>query len=55
MKKLDIIYEDKNLLVLNKPAKLLTIGTDKVKEHTLQYMASEYVKKQYPKNKVFIV
>lgn len=55
MKKLDIIYEDKNLLVLNKPAGLLTIGTDRVREHTLFHMASDYVKKQYPKNKVFIV
>ncbi len=55
VKKLDIIYEDKNLLVICKPAKLLTIGTDKVREHTLFHMASDYVKKQYPKNKVFIV
>ena len=55
MKKLNIIYEDKNLLIINKPAKLLTIGTDKVREYTLFHMASDYVKKQYPKNKVFIV
>ena len=29
MKKLDIIYEDKNILVINKPAKLLTIADNK--------------------------
>lgn len=54
-KKMDIIYEDKNLLIINKPTRLLTVGTDKQKEHTLFWMASDYVKKQYPKNKVFIV
>ena len=34
MKKLDIIYEDKELLVVNKPSKLLTVGTEKNKKHT---------------------
>ena len=54
-KKLDIIFENKELLVINKPAKLLTIATEKEKERTLFYEASMYVKKQNPKNKVFIV
>ena len=35
MKKLDIIYEDKNILVINKPYNTLTIGTDKDKIHCL--------------------
>ncbi len=54
-KKLTILYEDKNLLIVDKPAKLLTIATSKEKEHTLYHEVSDYVKKQYPKNKVFIV
>ena len=54
-KKLDLIYEDKELLVINKPAKLLTIATEKEKFHTLYHEASEYIKKQNPKNKIFIV
>lgn len=54
-KKMDIIYEDKNLLVINKPTRLLTIGTDRNREQTLYREASAYVKKQYPRNKVFIV
>ena len=54
-RKLDILYEDKKLLIVNKPSKLLTIATDKEKIKTLYYEVSEYVKKQYPKNKVFIV
>ena len=55
MKKLDIIYEDKEIIVVNKEAKLLTISTDKVKNHTLYNEVSNYVKKQYPKNKIFVV
>ncbi len=53
--KLTILYEDKNLLIVDKPAKLLTVATLKEKEHTLYYEASTYVKKQHPNNKIFIV
>jgi len=35
MKKMDCLYEDKELLLVNKPAKLLTVGTEKIKEKTL--------------------
>lgn len=55
MKKMDIIYEDKELLVVNKPAKKLTIATEKQELNTLYHEAREYVKKQNPKNKIFIV
>jgi 23S rRNA pseudouridine1911/1915/1917 synthase len=55
MKKLKIVYEDKNILVIDKEPHLLTIATAKERERTLYHEASEYVKKQYPKNKVFIV
>ena len=55
MKKMNIVYEDKEILVVDKEAKKLTIATSKEKERTLYHEASEYVKKQYPKNKVFIV
>ena len=51
--KLDIIYEDKDLLVVNKPAKLLTISTDNEKERTLFHKAINYVKKK--NQKIFIV
>ena len=55
MKKLKILYEDKNLLVIEKEPNLLTVSTPKEKVSTLYHEASEYVKKQYPKHKVFIV
>lgn len=54
MQKMDIIYEDKKLLVINKPTKLLTISDGKT-DHTLYSMASSYVKKQHKSNKIFIV
>ncbi len=55
VKKLDIIYEDKEILVVNKEAHKLTIATEKRENNTLYNEASNYVKKQYPKNKIFIV
>ena len=54
-KKLDIIYEDKEILVVNKPAKLLCISTEKEKERTLYHEVSDYVKKSNPKAKIFII
>lgn len=54
MKKMDIIYEDKELLVVNKPTKLLTISDGKT-DNTLYSMARSYVKKQHKSNKIFIV
>ena len=54
-KKMDIIYEDKFLLIINKPAKLLTVATDKEREKTLYHEASVYVKKKHKSNKIFIV
>lgn len=55
MKKLNIIYEDKEIIVIDKEAKLLTVSTDKERFHTLYSEVSNYVKKQHPKNKIFIV
>ena len=51
-KKLEILYEDKYIIVVNKPANLLTISTEKEKDRTLFHYVYEYLKKN---NKVFIV
>lgn len=53
MKKLDIIYEDKEILVVNKPAKLLTVATTKESVRTLYHEVREYLHKK--NQKVFIV
>ena len=51
--KLEIIYEDNDLLVVNKPCGLLTVATQKEKEKTLYHFALEYLRSK--KEKVFIV
>ena len=48
-----IIYEDNNIIVVDKPYNLLTISNGK--EISLYNLVSEYVKKINKKNKIFIV
>lgn len=50
---LDIIYEDDNIIVVNKPSKLLTISNKNEKENTLYRMVSDYLRKE--KKKVFVI
>ena len=54
-KKLKILYEDKYLIIIDKPSNLLTISTEKEKERTLYHYVSDYLKKKNKNNKVFIV
>ena len=54
-KKLKILYEDKYIIVVDKPSGLLTIATDKEKEKTLYHEVYEYLKQKNKNNKVFIV
>lgn len=53
--KLDIVYEDKYLIAVNKPAGLFTISTDKEKERTLFHQVLVYLKQKHKSNRVFIV
>lgn len=52
---LDILYEDDDLIVINKPAGLLSIASDKEKEHTAYHMLTEYVKQSDPTARIFVV
>lgn len=52
---LDIIYEDSDLIVINKPDGLLSIATDLEKEITAYHLLTEYVRMNNPKNRVFAV
>lgn len=56
-KGLTILYEDQDILVVNKINGLLTISTDREKDKTVHFLLNEYVKKGNPrsKNRVFIV
>lgn len=53
----EIVYEDDDLLVVEKPAGLLTVGTDKEKSRTLYFLLTDYIRKGNPKsrNRIFIV
>ncbi len=53
--KLDIIYEDKWIIVVNKPSHMLTISTDNEKEKNLFHQVMLYEKRKNKSNKVFIV
>ena len=52
---LDILYEDKYLIAVNKNAKMLTIASTNEKEKTLYHFVSDYVKRKNKKNKIFII
>lgn len=52
---LSIIFEDDDLIVIDKPAGLLTIATENEKSRTAYHALSAYVKSVHPANKIFIV
>lgn len=52
---LDIIYEDKELIVINKPAGLLSMAGGNEKEKTAYHLVGEYLKSKNKNARVFIV
>ena len=52
---LDIIHEDEHILVVSKPAGLLSVATDKLEHHTLHNRCVEYCKTDDPRGWCFIV
>ena len=54
-KNIDIIYEDKNIIVINKPSGLLTVATEKEKNKTAYHLVMEYLKKKNKNNRIFII
>lgn len=54
---LSILYEDRDILVVDKIAGLLTIGTEREKQKTAHFLLNDYVKKGNARlrNRVFIV
>lgn len=53
----EVIYEDEALIVIDKPAGLLAVGTEKDKERTAHYVLTDYVRKGNWKSRkrVFVV
>ncbi|WP_461063615.1 RluA family pseudouridine synthase [Spirosoma horti] len=52
---LTILFEDQSLIVINKQAGLLSMATNKERDRTAYGILSDYVKKENPKNKIFII
>jgi tRNA pseudouridine32 synthase/23S rRNA pseudouridine746 synthase len=56
-KGLTVLHEDKDIIVVEKPCGLLSIGTDRDKSRTVHTILNEYVRKGDPRsrNRVYIV
>lgn len=52
---LRVVYEDSDIIVIDKRNGLLSIGTDKEQKRTAYYILSDYVKQQSADNKIFVV
>lgn len=50
-----ILFEDDDVLVIDKPAGLLSMGTDTEKEHTAYRILGDYMRMKNPKSRIFIV
>lgn len=54
-RRMKIVYEDDDIIIINKGYGLLSMGNDKVKEGTAYSILKDYVKWSNPANKIFIV
>ncbi len=52
---LHIVWEDDDLIVVNKKNGLLSVSNARVKERTAYHILSDYVKKTNPRNKIFVL
>ena len=52
---LPIVYEDNEIIVINKPSGLLSIASDKEKSSTAYRMLSDYVQQKDKHNRIFVV
>lgn len=52
---LNIVWEDDDLIVVNKKEGLLSVSTERVRERTAYHLLSDYLKKCDPRNKIFIL
>ena len=50
-----ILFEDDHLIVVNKPAKLLSVANEKEKTRTAYHMVTDYVKSQHIDNRIYVL
>lgn len=54
--RMQIVYEDDDIIVINKGYGLLSVGTGSAKKEDTAYgILKEYVKRKHPSNKIFVV
>ena len=54
-RRVQLVYEDDDIIVINKGYGLLSVGNDKIKEGTAYSIVRQYLKNKDPRNKLFIV
>lgn len=54
-RRIQLVYEDDDIIVINKGYGLLSMGTDRIQDGTAYSILREYVKWHDPRNKLFIV
>jgi 23S rRNA pseudouridine1911/1915/1917 synthase len=52
-RRMKLVYEDDDIIVVNKGYGLLSMGNDKIKEGTAYSILREYLKTKDPRNKLF--
>ncbi|RKQ31352.1 RluA family pseudouridine synthase [Oceanobacillus halophilus] len=52
---MSILYEDRDIIIINKEAGLLSIATEKEKKLTAHHQLMEHVRRENPGNRVFVV
>lgn len=52
---LNILYEDSDLIIINKQSGLLSIATEEEKHQTAYRLLMEHVRKMDPRNRIFVV
>ena len=50
-----LLYEDEHLIVVNKPAKLLSVATDREKTRTAYHTVTDYVKSRKVGDRIFVL
>ena len=50
-----LLYEDEHLIVVNKPAKLLSVATEKEKTRTAYHIVTDYVKSRKVGDRIFVL
>lgn len=52
---LQILFEDDELIVINKPAGLLSVAADNEKEKTAYHILTDYIRRRNPQGRIFVV